>query len=57
MTVDPTVPSVINPPRKIPFALREKLKSELDRMSKMRIIKAESTNQLIAATCLKPEKK
>lgn len=42
ITIDPSVPPVINPPRKIPFALRDKLKVELDRMTKMGIIKSVS---------------
>ena len=35
---DPNVPPVINPPRRVPFALSEKLKAELDKMTEMGII-------------------
>ena len=38
ITDDPLAPPVINHPRKIPFALK-KLKGELDRMTKIGIIK------------------
>ena len=30
--LDPLVPPVINPPRCIPFGLKEKVRNELDRM-------------------------
>ena len=39
ITVDPSVFLVINPPRRIPFALKKRLKAELDRMTKVGIIK------------------
>lgn len=32
LEIDKTVTPVINPPRRVPFALKEKLKSELDRL-------------------------
>nr|XP_054602637.1 uncharacterized protein K02A2.6-like [Nothobranchius furzeri] len=37
--VDKNVPPVVHPGRKIPFALREKLKDELARMEKLEVIK------------------
>ncbi|XP_054590187.2 retrovirus-related Pol polyprotein from transposon 412 [Nothobranchius furzeri] len=37
--VDKNVPPVVHPCRKIPFALREKLKDELARMEKLEVIK------------------
>ena len=39
ITIDPTVPPVVHPPRKLPIALREKLCVDLRRMVKMGIIK------------------
>ena len=38
LTIDPAVPSVIHPPRKLSIALGEKLDQELQRMVKMGII-------------------
>ena len=40
ITIDPTVPPVVDPPRKLSIALREKLREELRRMVKMGIIKS-----------------
>ena len=37
--IDPTVSPVINPPRTIPAALRERVKAELDDMEKRRVIR------------------
>ena len=37
--VDETIPPVVNPPRRIPVALRERVEKELDRMEKTEIIK------------------
>ncbi|XP_020556682.2 uncharacterized protein K02A2.6 [Oryzias latipes] len=37
--VDKSVPPVVHPCRKVPFALREKLKDELARMEKLEVIK------------------
>ena len=31
--------NMINPPRNVPFGMKDKLKKELDKMTKMRIIK------------------
>ena len=42
ITVDPSVPPVTNPPMKIPFALQNRQKSELIRMTKIGIIKSVS---------------
>ena len=36
--IDPSIPPVVNPPRKIPFAMRDKIKAELDRMERLNII-------------------
>ena len=36
--LDETVPPVIHPCRKVPFALHDKLKQELDRMEKAEVI-------------------
>ena len=37
--IDPTVSPVINPPRTIPAALRERVKAELNNMEKRRVIR------------------
>ena len=34
ITVDPSVPPVVNPSLRVPFAMKDKLKAELDRMTK-----------------------
>ena len=39
ITIDPTVPPVVHPPRKLPIARKEKLNTELRGMVKMGIIK------------------
>ena len=39
LEIDKTVTPVINPPRRVPFALKEKLKSELDRLEGLEIIR------------------
>ncbi|KAK3741617.1 hypothetical protein QZH41_019256 [Actinostola sp. cb2023] len=36
--IDPTVPPVIHPPRKVPFALRDKFEMELKRMEQLDVI-------------------
>lgn len=38
IVVDESVKPVIQPPRKVPFALRERIKEELDRMEKLGVI-------------------
>ena len=38
LEIDPTVSPVINPPRTIPAALRERVKAELDDMEKRGVI-------------------
>ncbi len=38
MTLDPTVPPVVHPPRRVPEALRDSLKKELDELEKQGII-------------------
>ena len=38
-TVNPSVPAVFNSPRKILFALKKRLKVELDRMTKIGVFK------------------
>ena len=37
--IDELVPPVIHPPRRVPIALRDKLKGEIERMEKLEIIK------------------
>ena len=39
---DPTAKQMINPPRNVPFGMKHKFKKELDKMSKMGIIKLAS---------------
>ena len=39
LEIDKTVTPVINPPRRVPFALKEKLKSELDRLEGLEMIR------------------
>ena len=39
LEIDKTVTPVINPPRRVPFALKEKLKSELDRFEGLEMIR------------------
>ena len=39
LEIDKTVTPVINPPRRVPFALKEKLKSEIDRLEKLEMIR------------------
>ena len=39
LEIDKTVTPVINPPRRVPFALKEKLESELDRLEKLEMIR------------------
>ena len=53
--VDPKVTPVVNPPRKVPVALRDKLKMELDRMESAQIITkvtkpTEWVNSLVVTT-------
>ena len=47
VTVDPNVPPVIHPPRRIPVALQDALKHELETLVKQNIItKVDTPNQL-----------
>ena len=39
LEIDKTVTPVINPPRRVPFALKAKLKSELDRLEGLEMIR------------------
>jgi hypothetical protein len=36
---DPSVPPVVNPPRRVPLALKDRLMLELDRMEKLNVVK------------------
>lgn len=38
LITDDTVPPVVHPPRKVPIALRDRLKSELDRLEKLEVL-------------------
>ncbi|PIK49233.1 hypothetical protein BSL78_13857 [Apostichopus japonicus] len=38
ITVDPTIAPVVHPPRKVPVALRERIRKELNRMERMNVI-------------------
>ncbi len=38
ITLDPSIPPVVNPPRRIPFMLKEKVRLELNRMKRLEII-------------------
>lgn len=42
IVIDKSVPPVVNPPRKIPVAIKAKVKSELDRMEKLNIIEKQT---------------
>ncbi|XP_063441937.1 uncharacterized protein K02A2.6-like [Mytilus trossulus] len=59
LELDNTANPVVHPPRKVPVAIKEKLKSELDRLTKLEIIKPVSTptpwvSSLV--TVVKPDK-
>lgn len=45
INLDASIPQVINPPRKVPFALEDKLKTELNRMEKEGILKKVPNNE------------
>ncbi|CAB4013856.1 Hypothetical predicted protein [Paramuricea clavata] len=38
IVIDPSVPPVIHPPRRVPITIQPKLKEELDRMEKLGVI-------------------
>ncbi|VDI61501.1 Hypothetical predicted protein [Mytilus galloprovincialis] len=59
LELDNTANPVVHPPRKVPVAIKEKLKSELERLTKLEIIKPVSTptpwvSSLV--TVVKPDK-
>ena len=48
INLDPSVPAVVNPPRRIPFLLKDKVKNEIDRMLRLGIIsKAEEPTEWV----------
>ena len=52
INLDPSIPAVVNPPRRIPFLLKEKVKNDLDRMLRLGIISkveepTESLNSIV----------
>ena len=50
LEIDKTVTPVINPPQRVPFALKEKLKSELDRLEGLEMIpKVKETTQWVSS--------
>ncbi|PIK53668.1 hypothetical protein BSL78_09434 [Apostichopus japonicus] len=59
ITVDPNVPPVIHPPRKLPVALRDRVQKELERMEKLNVIErvhepTQWVNSMV--TVIKPNK-
>ena len=40
--IDPAVAPVIHPPRKVPLALKDQIKSELDRMEKLDVVEKQT---------------
>ena len=54
LVVDPNVPTRIDPPRRTPIALKDKIKSELDKMVAQRIIRTieEPTYWVSSLTCV-----
>lgn len=57
ITVDPNVPSIIDPPRKIPFALHDRVKKELDLMEQLDVIEKVTEPTLWVSSLLVVEKK
>ncbi len=57
--IDPTVAPMIHPPRKVPIALKDKIKTELNRMKRLGVIKKQTeptdwVNSMV--TVVKPNK-
>ena len=56
LEIDKTVTPGINPPRRVPFALKEKLKSELDRLEGLEIIRKVKEPTDWVSSCVVVEK-
>ena len=57
MTIDESVPPVIHPPRRVPIALRDKLREELDRMERDNIIcRVEEPTRWVNPMCIVTKK-
>ena len=60
MKVDPNVQAVVNPPKRVPLAIRDKLKVELELMEELGVIaKQTDSNPWVndMATAMKPNHK